>query len=198
MDAPHPFRELPEYAAKIIHSKAKKLVGCYGFTASDREDIGQELAMFLWSRLRHFDARKGKLKPFIDHQIKKGIATLIEHRLSGKRDYRREGASLCGPIRDGDGDEVQRINLVDETEGARRLGIVRQRPCRRADMAMDVNALLGRLRPELRDLGEQLLGMTITEISRETGTPRGTLYERRRELRRVFEDARLTEYLEKD
>jgi RNA polymerase sigma-70 factor (ECF subfamily) len=59
-----------------------------------------------------------------------------------------------------------------------------------------VVAVVARLRPELRELCERLRHMTLTEIARETGIPRGTLYERRSELQRIFEDAGLRDYLD--
>ena len=55
--------------------------------------------------------------------------------------------------------------------------------------------VLERLPPELRDLCQRLATETVTEISRSTGVPRGTLYESIKRLRQIFKDAGLKDYL---
>lgn len=63
-------------------------------------------------------------------------------------------------------------------------------------MALEVRPFLERLPAHLRDLCQRLLdGQSFTDISRQTGIPRGTVYERRDELRRLAETAGLLEYL---
>ncbi len=48
---------------------------------------------------------------------------------------------------------------------------------------------------ELRELCKRLDTDTVTEISRDTGIPRGTIYESIKKLRAIFEDAGLRDYL---
>ena len=63
------------------------------------------------------------------------------------------------------------------------------------DLAIDVAALLDTLPPELRKLCRRLEAETVSEVSRATGVPRGTLYESIRKLRKICEEAGLKEYL---
>ena len=198
MDHTHPFRDLPDYAARLIRWKAKRLVGHYGLRHCDRDDIEQELAMFLWPRLGKFDPEKGQLKPFIDHVIKKGIATLVKHRLAQMRDYHREECSLNAPVRDVDGDEAQRGARMDENDGARRLGRTARHFTDQSDLALDLEEAISRLPIDLGRLCEHLRIDLPAEVSRKTDTPAGTLYDRRKEVQQLFEDRGLKEYFGKD
>ena len=107
-------QKFPDYAAQLIRRKAKQLVGRYGFKPCDQEDIEQDLSLDLWCRLERFDPNKGALEPFIDHVVKRKIASLIEYRRAAKRDYRRESISLNTPVQDSEGNTVEWGELLDE------------------------------------------------------------------------------------
>ena len=188
-------RRLPNYAATLIRFKARKLVGHYGYGRSDEDDIQQELAADLWLRLERFDPTRGDLKPFIDHVVKKGIASLIERRLAAKRDYRRTECSLDAPVRDADGNETQRVAVMDENEGARRLGRERMHFTDHADLTVALIEIRSRLPERLRPVWDELRTTSAAEAARRLGIPRGTFYERIRVLRKFCENAGLEEYL---
>lgn len=196
MGASPSFRKLPDYAARIIRFKARKLIGKYGFGPADQGDIEQELTLFLWRRLGVYDPTRGPLKAFIDHVIKHGIATLVEHQRAQKRDYQRKPRSLNAPVRSTEPESPERSALMDENDGARRLGRCRRDSTMLSDLALDVRERVARLSPELRELCELLRHASITEVAEKTGMPRGTLYERVNVLRRLFEDAGLRSYLD--
>ena len=59
-----------------------------------------------------------------------------------------------------------------------------------------LDSVLDRLPPKLRDLAERLKGDSLSQIARDTGVPRTTLYESVRRLRQIFERAGLGKYLE--
>jgi len=46
-ERPEPNPQADEYVARLVRIKARQLVGRYGFTESDREDIEQELTLHL-------------------------------------------------------------------------------------------------------------------------------------------------------
>src|SRR5262245_46018624 len=56
---------LTDYAKTFIRLKARRLIGHYGFTQSDRDDIERELMLDLLARLVHFDTEKGRLVTFV-------------------------------------------------------------------------------------------------------------------------------------
>ena len=66
----------------------------------------------------------------------------------------------------------------------------------RQALAIDLAELMETLPPEWRMLCRRLGVETVSEISRDTGIARGTIYEWMGKLRAIFEEAGLREYLE--
>lgn len=186
---------LPDYAVRQIHVKARKLAGHYGFGLSDQEDIRQELTIEVWRRLPEFNPTKGSLEAFVYWLIKRARATLIERQMAKKRGNNRYMRSLDSPIRGSDGGLTAASEVVDEAEAGRRLGLERQHFTAQSDLHAEFQAFVEHLPADLRELFERMLdNPSLTDISRETGIPRGTLYERRKELRRLMEKDGIQEY----
>ena len=183
------------YAVGLIRYKARRLIGQAGFTVSDRDDLEQELILDLLRRLPKYDPRRARRNTFIARVVEHRIATLIEARKAGIRDYRRCGCSLNDRFEDEEGRSVERSETLDQEDYLLRTG-AQSRPAEELSaLAIDMAAVFEGLPPGLRDLCRRLGTETVTEISRDTGIPRGTLYESIRKLREIFEDAGLEDYL---
>ena len=183
------------YAAGLIRFKARQLVGKAGFTASDREDIEQELTLDLLRRLLKYDPKRAQLNTFIARVVEHRIASLIEAQKAGIRDYRRCRCSLNECFEDADGRSVERVDTFDQEDYLLRTS-GQSRPSEELSaLAIDVAAVIEGLPHELRNLCRRLKAETVTEISRDTGVPRGTIYESIKKLREIFEDAGLKDYL---
>ncbi len=183
------------YAAGLIKYKARKLVGKAGFTASDREDIEQELRLDLLRRLPKYNPKRAQRNTFIARVVEHRVASLIEAQKAGIRDYRRCRCSLNECFEDADGRSVERVDTFDQEDYLLRTG-AQSRPSEELSaLAIDVAAVLETLPPELRELCRRLKAETVTEISRDTGVPRGTIYESIKKLREIFKDAGLRNYL---
>ena len=183
------------YAAGLIRFKARQLVGQAGFTASDREDIEQELILDLLRRLPKYNPKRAQLNTFIARVVEHRLASLIEAQKAGIRDYRRCRCSLNECFEDADGRSVERVDTFDQEDYLLRTG-AQSRPSEELNrLAIDVAAVLETLPPELRELCRRLKAETVTEISRDTGVPRGTIYESIKKLREIFKDAGLRNYL---
>jgi len=188
--------ELDEYAVQLIKYKARQLVGRAGFTKDDREDIEGDLTLDLLRRLRKFDPSRASFHTFVDRVVNHGVARLIERREAPMRDYRRCTSSLNDRIEDNEGKHVERGDLVDQDTYLESIGRPTMPLADRVALRVDLERVLATLTPEMRDLwARRAEGQTFTEISRETGIPRGTLYDRMKELKRLAEDAGLREYM---
>jgi len=191
------YQGIDAYASMLIRYKARFLIGRYGFTAEDRKDLEQELMYDLLRRLPKYDARRARLDTFIDRIVNHKIATIIESRKAGKRDYR-----LRAPLPDDDDIEIDeedeptdREDPPDQDNYLFRIGR-RSRPAAELqDLQLDVLKCVERLNSDLRRLCLRLMTETVTEISRSSGIPRGTLYESVKEVREIFTEAGLTDYL---
>ena len=183
------------YAARLIKYKARRLIGQAGFTASDREDIEQELTLDLLRRLPKYNPKRAQLNTFIARVVEHRLASLIEAQKAGIRDYRRCRCSLNERFEDADGRSVERLETFDQEDYLLRTGVQSRTADELSALTIDVAAVLEELPPKLRDLCWRLQAETITEISRDTCVPRGTIYESIKKLREIFKDAGLRNYL---
>ncbi len=182
-------------AVRTIKRKARQLVGHNGFTVSDLEDIEQDLIQDLLRRLPKYDPTRAQRSTFIARVIEHRVATIIEARKAKKRDYRRRGWSLNERLEDGEGGSIERGEMVDQEDYLRRTRGLSRPAADLRDLVIDVHEAVEKLSPKLRELARRLETQPISEISRDTGVPRSTLYERIKELRAFFGDAGLQEYL---
>jgi len=189
--------QLDDYAIQLIKHKARQLVGRAGYAENDRPDIEGDLTLDLLRRLPKFDPSRASRNTFIARVVEHGVARLIERREAPMRDARRCTASLNDRIEDDEGKSVERGELIDQDTYLESIGQPTMPLADRVALRMDLDRVLATVTPEMRDLWERRAdGQTFTEISRETGIPRGTLYERMKQLRKLVEDAGLQDYLE--
>jgi len=148
----------------------------------------------LWGRLSKFDPSKAPREAFIDRVVRHKVASIIEGRQAQRRDCRRQ-CSLNDPLQSAGSKSTERGDTIGQDQVYRRTGPPSHSLEDLRDLAVDVDAVLSRLPPRLRDLCRRLRANTPTEVSQETGIPRGSLYEAIEELRRRFEKAGLKKYL---
>jgi RNA polymerase sigma-70 factor (ECF subfamily) len=147
----------------------------------------QDLLTDLLQRLPAYDSAKAHPRTFASRLIDHCIANMVEARLTAKRGAGRKPESLDVPVRTTDGDTgCSRIDLVDEDtylqrtqHSARNLDDLR-------DLRIDIEAALGHLPDDLRDLCERLQLETITEVAQSTGIPKSTLYDRIAQIREAL------------
>jgi len=194
MDNTH-YRGIDRYAVRLIKYKARQLVGRVGFTEFDREDLEQEMMMDLFQRLPKYNPDRAQRTTFIARIVEHKIATIIETRKAGLRDYRLCNCSLNDRLEDGEGGSVERMEIIDQEDYLRRTGRLSRPAAVLRDLSLDLRKEIENLPPELRELCKRLETDTVTEISRDTGIPRGTIYESIKKLRAIFQDAGLRDYL---
>ena len=183
-------KTVDDYAVRIIKHKARQLVGRYGLTFFDREDLEQELMIDLLQRIRHFNPAKAKKTTFIARIVERHIATIIEARHAQCRDWRLCRVSLNTPHENDRGDTRELIDRVD-SEGTLRPCQPDTREIEINNLRMDVARVLDTLPEDLRDLCERLRESNMAEIARETGVPRTTLYDKLTRIREAFREAGL-------
>jgi len=189
------YEGIDEYAVQLIKYKARQLVGRVGFTESDRDDLEQELMLDLLRRLPKYNPDRAQRNTFIARVVEHKIATIIESQKAGMRDYRLCRCSLNDRFEDEEGGSIERMETIDQEDYLRRTGKLSRTADELRALTIDVRKAMEQLPPELRRLCQRLETETVTEISRETGIPRGTIYESIKKLRAIFEDAGLRDYL---
>ena len=187
--------EIVTYTLKRSSFKAKQLIGKYGFSKDDVEDIRQELVLDVLQRLPKFNRTRAGLKTFISRLLDNHIAHLIKHREAGRRDHRRVECRLDDWQRDKDNLWTCLGETITEEEALDRLGCRRLSSQERIDLALDTVTLLDLLSKRDRKLCLQLQTRTVSELSRQTGVVRTRIYERLRAIRQKFLAAGMEEYL---
>lgn len=189
------YEGIDDYASQIIKYKAKRLIGRFGFTESDLEDLEQELILDLLRRLPMYNPARAQRNTFIARVVEHKIATIIESQKAGMRDYRLCRWSLNDRLEDEEGGSVERMETINQEDYLLRTGKLSRPLDELRALTIDVRRAMEQLPPELRELCRCLMSDTFTRISRETGIPRGTIYEFIKKLRVIFEDAGLRDYL---
>ncbi|MFH1680635.1 MAG: sigma factor [Candidatus Eisenbacteria bacterium] len=183
-----------EYAAHHIRHKARSLVGRYGFRETDVEDLEQELTLDVLQRMPKYDPGRAQKKTFVVRLVRNKIASILEARKAGKRDYRTPVYSFTGWVKDRTNGFLQRSETIDQDHYLLRTG--RRRAQQEVlDLAIDLKRATDLLPPELRDLCRRLRYETVSEISRETGVPRSTICDAKERIRVHFEERGLRDYL---
>lgn len=189
-------RILEGYARDVIRHKAWQLIGKYGFTLDDYDDLQQEMMLDLLRRIGRYDPDKAGLNTFVSRIVDRKISNLIRHQRQEKRDYRLQVLPLDAQVEDQDGqprglDEIVSQDAYDSEVGRHDLP-----EAARSDLKIDISQALDELPAELLDLARRLQTRTVAEIARELAVPRSTLYEKGiARLRKIFEDKGLREYL---
>ena len=188
------YRGQDEFAIKLIRYKARRLVERPGFSRDELPDIEQALHLDLLQRLPRYDPARAGVRTFTTRVVNHQVLTLIEARLAGVRDFRKEDGSFderggeCGNGENGPpaawGGSYLRSRIQDTVESERQQAL-----------RIDVEGSLAELPEQDRSLCERLKTSSVSEISRDTGVPRGTIYERVGKIRSRFEKAGLAAYL---
>ena len=189
------YQGIDDYAVRIIKYKARQLVGRVGFTESDRQDLEQEMVFDLLRRLPKFKPERAQRNTFIARVVEHKVATIIEAQKAGMRDYRLCPCSLNDRFENDEGGSVERIDTINQDDYLQRTGKLSRPISDLRGLSIDVRSAVEKLPPELRELCKRLQVESVTDISRDTGIPRGTIYESIKKLRTLFEDAGLKDYL---
>jgi len=184
-----------QWAASLIRKKARLLIGSYGFSTSDREDIEQELWYHLLKRQGAYDPSRGKISTFIARILDNRIRTMIEHRRAVKRSCDLPVESLDQRV--SPEIDLDRHEVVDRDTYLRVTGQISRSLGELQDLSLDVARVLSSLSPDLCEIALLLMRYTITEVSRCTGIPRTTINDKRKRIREIFHKAGLDDYLKK-
>jgi DNA-directed RNA polymerase specialized sigma24 family protein len=172
-----------EICFRLAHVRAARLVGKYGFSRDEAEDIGQDLLADLLARRPNFDAKRGSDRAFIRRIMENRLATIISARHARCRDYRRNFSG-----------EVTR-DPVQNTQGSESIDPRWSSGSEMRDLEIDIRRLRKLLRPELAAIAVLLPSRSPVEIVGLLGISRSTLYRRIKELRAIAIGIGLDRYI---
>lgn len=172
-----------DFAAKLIENRVRSLGGLTGRWGLWPDDIRQELWAELARKWPHYDPRRGSEHAFIRSVVKNKIAKLLEHAEAQCRDYSLTACSLDEPASDADDTDSTIGQLIDLDNLLPLVGLGGGTDIPLADLKLDIQQALHELDTKEVALCNDLLELTILEISQLRGIPRGTIYEALRRIR---------------
>jgi len=174
----------------LVRCRARQLVGKAGFTASDVEDIEQDMRVDVLQRLTRFDPARSNRHTFVAMLVRRCAASILECQRAEKRNRGQRPQSLNARVRDGEGCEVELHQTIDTHTGRSGSSDEQHR-----DLIADVRRVVASLPNDLRPWCEVLGEAGIREAARALRVPRSRLQRIKSELRAAFEAAGLADYL---
>ena len=175
MESKNRYGGIDAYAVTKVRFQARQLARTRVFRTTDVEDLEQDLMLDLLRRLPSFDPSKASRNTFIARVVENHAATLITAAMAEKRGAAIKHESLYDPVRQ-DVDEpstlVEMLSTDDSLWDVAGLGWDEAIELRRAlCRAMDD------LPPHLVCLCGRLTTCTVTEVARDTGMSRPSVYD---------------------
>lgn len=173
-------------ASRLIHTKACRLCRRKGFVPNDRPDIEQELWLHLAVQVDRFDPSSGGWESWASVILDRRCISLWRERNADKRAPAREECSLDDAVLDADGRVVARHETTPEAASD---------PGRLRDLERDVAHVVAHLPDELRPIVLALAFGTPNSVGPELGISRRAMAKAVDQLREIFRDAELDQYL---
>ncbi len=180
-----PANPIDDYALDRIRYRVEHVIGKFGYTTSDRDDLTQELILDLLEAMPFFDPTRGSRKTFICRVLDRKIRSLIRYQTAQKRDSQRVQQSV---------DEIRLDHpAFDEERQRRRLGRASIHATVHIDVRLDVDTAVERMPRRLQRVAQVLASHPPRQAARVLGVPRSRLEELMCEIRLYFEESGITD-----
>lgn len=169
------------YAEVTIHHKVDALIGRYGYLEQDREDLEQDLRLWVLERLAAFAPREVQRSTYISRIVDQRIADLIKTKLRARRDPRREACVLD--------EHDEPTNDLDTLPGHASVS------SRIQDLRIDMGPALARLNARQRAICLMLASESKEAAKLSLDLSRRTFEKDLQVIRDAFQQAGLNAYL---
>ena len=189
----NPFED--KFTRDLVERKARRLVGKYGFTEIDRDDIEQNIYMRVLQSWPNYKADEGHHHCFVTAVIERYVANIVRDRCAAKR-YDGATVLLSTPLTEASGESLSVSHAISDGAKDRHLGRRRRTDTELSQLRLDLAAAIDALPDQLKQLVELRKTLTITEIAEKFSVARTTVSSWFRKIREHFEEAGLAEYFE--
>jgi DNA-directed RNA polymerase specialized sigma24 family protein len=175
---------------RIARARAYALIGSWGFTPEDREDIQQEILLEQWIAMKKYDHSRGSERTFLNRLTDNKVASMVAYRRAAcrEREYRalQLDPILEGkPIASSSPGRVKKFLFGDNCEIAWQRG---SRPTiDLLNLRIDVGRVLGCLPEHFQCIAHVLQFEKPSEAAKRLNVSRGTIYRAIKVLKRAFE-----------
>jgi RNA polymerase sigma factor (sigma-70 family) len=185
----HPTREMVcnARAANLIRLKARQLTRRGGFCLSDRDDLAQEMWLYLLSQADRFDPTRASLPTFTSRLINSAAAMLVRQRHRAKCIARCHTVSLEATMVEVDGIPTSARNAISEEHLHRRTGCATSNSALLSDECKMIHNAIRSLPSPFQQLSRRLMCDTPTTIAREQNISRRRIRNAVNTIRRQLE-----------
>lgn len=187
--------KIDSFTEGYIKKSVRQLIGKFGITETDIEDVEQKLFLKLAKHLPCDNPDAPQWKAFVATTVKRCIANMVRDTRAEKRDHRRVRSIHVVIGVDDDGPVELADTIGDHEVPVRRLRS-RRNSQELASLRMDLDDLTAELRDARhREFMQRLKHDSISQVARDMDLPPTTLGSWLRKLRQKFEDTGLRDYL---
>jgi RNA polymerase sigma-70 factor (ECF subfamily) len=176
--------EIDRYAVTSIACRVHRLIGLYGFSPDDREDLEQQLFVEYLERVGRFRAERAGHKTFVSCLVLNRVASLVRSR----RRALARGEVPPVPLPE---DQAER-NRDETNVSCLPLRQVPASSTESLELQIDVERVVRSLPGPLRQLCAHLAEEGPSATARSLGRARSGVYKRINEIRRAFTIAGLS------
>lgn len=175
-------------AKKNAEAKARQMVGNYGWTKTDQDDIVHDLILAFIEAWPKYNPKRSKPQTFISRIIDNALKDMIKHRQAAIRDYRRNSCSLNDLVPDPENDEkeISRYKLISQEQSYAHRSGSRLSDLQRLQLQMDIEKVYEALTVAQMEICELLKYHSKTATARELNMAFSTLKDRILKIREVF------------
>jgi len=163
------------FTATLIRIKAAQLSRRSDFSGSDRDDLSQQMLLYMLEKAHLFDPARGNIEAFVTNAINSWVAMELRFRGRHKRRGEYEAISLEGTLVKRNGDVVPLCTLIGPADQHRRNQFSPTCQFEVDETAEAVKAVMATLDSEDRDLlrlvAELGKAAAAREWSRRSGAP---------------------------
>ena len=175
MESQNRYDGVDTYAVTKIRYQARQLARSRAFRQTDIEDLEQDLMLDLFRRLPAFDPSRASKNTFIARVAENYAASLIKAAMAEKRGRHIEHENLQAMVSD---EAENRLELGDTIPTENGLWDTGARGWEEAiELRHDLARAIRRLPPRLVSLCGCLATGTVTEVARDTGMSRPSIYD---------------------
>ena len=184
-----------DYVVHLIDFKTWRLTRIWRFSDEDMHDLKQDLFLRVFQSLSKFDSRRGTTKTFINRVLNNRLIQILDKRMTVKCGFGKCTRSLDEYVASLDGESIDLADTIDREAYLLHTGMQRRPSIDECELRIEIERVISTLEPELRDMCNRLRTKSMSQISRDMGVPRRSLYSAIRKLRCIFEEAGLRDYL---
>lgn len=152
------------FALSRIHQEAHCLIGRFGLTAQDLDDIKQEITLRVLKELRRHDPSRASCDTFIDRVVRHCATDLVRYYGAHQRNSQGRLRSIDAGS---SSEEAGATRFADPTSGE---------AIRQSDMRDDIATLLEGLSADDRLIAEALRHDSISTVAKALGVHRDHVY----------------------